>query len=74
MRRLVLLTLGAACLVGCGGPANGTAAHTSEEEKAVREAQSLTPQQQLERAEASQLPADQKAALINSIKAKHGLK
>ena len=75
MKHLVLLTLGAMCLVGCGGPKDGTPGnYTDEEAKAMREATSLTPQQQLERAESNTtLPPDQKAALIKSIKEKNGL-
>lgn len=75
MKHLVLLTLGALCLVGCGGPGAGTpSTYTDEEKKAMQQAASLTPQQQLERAEANTtLPPDQKAALIRSIKEKNNL-
>ena len=61
-------------LLGCGD-SNSTAApaHTAEEEKAIQGAKALTPQQQLEQAEKSPLPAEQKAALIKSIKEKNGL-
>lgn len=74
MSRWLLLTGLAVALVSCGD-SNSTAApaHTAEEEKAIAGAKALTPQQQLEQAQNSPLPADQKAALIKSIKEKHGL-
>ena len=74
IRGIALLSL-AAVVVGCGSSPNpnNPPAHTAEEEAAIRSAQGLTPQQQLEQAEKSPLPADQKAALVNSIKEKHGL-
>jgi uncharacterized protein YcfL len=70
--RLAILTLSVCALVGCGS-SNSTPPHNAEEEKAVQQARSMTPQQQLEAAEKSTLPVDQKNALIKSIKEKNGL-
>lgn len=70
---LPAIAVSAIALVGCGN-ANDTPPHNAEEAKAVQEVGSRTPQQQIEAAENSPLPADQKAALIKSIKEKNGLK
>gem|GEM_PF-4398962 len=68
------LALGCLGLAGCGS-SGGAHSHNAEEAKAVREAKALTPQQQLERAQANtSMPADQREALIKSIKEKHGLR
>lgn len=73
MRFVWILAAVGALAVGCGG-SNKTYRHTEAEEKAVQEAMNLTPEQQIERAQNSPLPQEQKDALIRSIKEKHGLK
>lgn len=73
VRFLVALAAAAAFAVGCGG-SDKTYRHTEAEEKAVQEAMNLTPEQQIERAQNSPLPQEQKDALIRSIKEKYGLK
>jgi hypothetical protein len=60
--------------VGCGASNSTKApAHTAEEDAAIRAAQALTPQQQIEQIEKGPAPADQKAAMIQAVKAKNGL-
>ena len=61
-------------LVGCGSGSNGAPRHTADEEKALESVKNLTPEQQIERAQASPLPPEQKEGLIKSIKEKHGIK
>ena len=73
MRIAVCLVLVAAAIVGCVG-SKRTYTHTDAEEKAVQEAMNLTPEQQIERAQNSPLPPEQKEALIKSIKEKNGIK
>ncbi len=64
----------ALALVGCGSSTSTKAPpHTPEEDAAIKAAKALTPQQQIEQVEKGPLPPDQKATLINSIKAKNGL-
>ena len=73
MRLIVGIMLAAAILAGCGG-SNRTYNHTDAEDKAIQEAKNLTPEQQIERAQNSPLPQEQKDALIKSIKDKNGIK
>jgi hypothetical protein len=65
---LIVMALG-----GCSGK-NGQPPLTADEEKAVKEVQNLTPEQQIERAQNSPMPQSAKDALIKSIKDKNGLK
>lgn len=73
MIRLGVLAAGSIVLAGCGN-SDGKPAYNAEEQKAVQQAKSMTPEQQLEAAQKSALPPDQKAALIQSIKEKNGLR
>ncbi len=73
MRKTVCLILVVAALVGCGG-SKRTYKYNDVEEKAMQEAKNLTPEQQIERAQNSPLPPEQKEALIKSIKEKNGIK
>ena len=58
---------------GCGN-ADAIPSHTADEQKAVDELQSLTPQQQIDRLEKGPMPAAAKAAMIAKIKKDNGLK
>lgn len=69
----ILILCGAFAIGGCQDD-HGAPPHTADEEKAVREAQNLTPEQQIERAEKSPMPQSAKDALIKSIKEKNGMK
>lgn len=73
MRIVVCFVLIAAVLSGCGG-SKRTYKHTDVEEQAMQEVKNLTPEQQIERAQKSPLPPEQKEALIKSIKEKNGIK
>lgn len=61
-------------LVGGCGSGNDIPAHTADEQKAVDELKSLTPQQQIDRLEKGPMPAAAKAAMIDKIKKENGLK
>jgi len=67
------LTILTPLLGGCGS-ANDIPAHTADEQKAVDELNSMTPQQQIDRLEKGPMPADAKAAMIAKIKKENGLK
>jgi hypothetical protein len=73
IRSAILASL-AAVILGCGN-SNSTQAppHTAEEEAAIKAAKAMTPEQQIEQVEKGPLPPEQKAAMIQSIKAKNGL-
>lgn len=73
LRKAGLILIAGLVAIGCGG-SQREYKHTSAEEKALQEANSLTPEQQIERAQNSPLPPEQKEALIRSIKEKNGLK
>lgn len=60
-------------LGGCGN-ADQVPAHTADEQKAVDELASLTPQQQIDRIEKGPMPAAAKTAMIDKIKKENGLK
>jgi hypothetical protein len=60
-------------LGGCGS-ANDVPAHTADEQKAVSELNSMTPQEQIDRLEKGPMPAAAKAAMIAKIKKDNGLK
>lgn len=69
----VAVLLAALILGGCGDN-HGQPPLTADEQKAVKETQNLTPEQQIERAQNSPMPQSAKDELIKSIKEKNGLK
>jgi hypothetical protein len=73
MRILSAFLLSLCFLAGCGDD-HGSPPHTADEQKALDEYKTLTPQQQIERAEKSPMPQGAKDALIKSIKDKNNIK
>lgn len=66
----------ALALAGCGtsgGSPGKPPPHTPEEEAAIKAANAMTPQQQIEQIEKGPAPTDQKESMIRAIKAKNGL-
>jgi hypothetical protein len=70
----LLLPLVAALLLGGCGDKDVVPGHSAEEEKALKEAASLTPEQQIERIRTGGMPESAKEAMIADIKKKNGLK
>jgi hypothetical protein len=70
------LPLLAAALLFGGGCGNGDSVpkHTPEEEKALQDLKTLTPEQQIERIQNGGMPDSAKQAMIQQIKTKYGLK
>ncbi|MGV3614183.1 MAG: hypothetical protein ACO1SV_02505 [Fimbriimonas sp.] len=60
--------------VGGCGDSDTVPKHSPEEEKAMQEMKSLTPEQQIERIQNGGMPEAAKQAMIQDIKTKHGLK
>lgn len=71
-----LSLLFAAALLFAGGCGNGDTVpkHSPEEEAALKEMQTLTPEQQIERIQNGGMPESAKQAMIQEIKTKNGLK
>lgn len=59
---------------GCGSSPDTVPKHSPEEEKAIQEAKNMTPQQQIERIQQGSMPESAKAAMIQEIKQKNGIK
>ena len=76
MIRTAALAALALILVACGnsgGSPGKPPPHTAEEEAAIKAANAMTPQQQIEQIQTGPAPADQKEAMIRAIKEKNGL-
>lgn len=67
------IAFGCVFLVGCGS-GNGVPAHTADEQKAVDELNSQTPEQQIERIQNGPMPESAKASMIKKIKDDNGIK
>ena len=75
MKKTLLPFATLALLVGgCGSSQDQVPAHSPEEAKAIQEAKNMTPQQQIERIQSGGMPESAKAAMIQEIKQKHGIK
>ncbi|RYG42937.1 hypothetical protein EON79_17950 [bacterium] len=70
----LILPFAAALLLGGCGNADSVPAHSAEEQKAIDELKTLTPEQQIDRIQKGGMPQAAKDAMIRDIKAKHGLK
>lgn len=70
---LPLATL-ALLIGGCGSSPDSVPQHTPEEAKAIQDAKNMTPEQQIERIQSGGMPESAKAAMIQEIKQKHGIK
>jgi hypothetical protein len=68
------LLVGALLFVGGCGDSDVVPKHSAEEEKALQDMKSLTPEQQIERIQNGGMPDSAKQALIQEIKTKNGLK
>ncbi|MDR3688145.1 MAG: hypothetical protein P4L46_02115 [Fimbriimonas sp.] len=73
MRTMLLLAAATLAAAGCGNP-NAVPSHSDVETKAINELKSMTPEQQIERIEKGPMPASAKAAQIQKIKDKAGIK
>jgi len=59
---------------GCGSSSDSVPAHTADEQKLVDQLKNETPQQQIERIQNGPMPEAAKAAMIQKIKDKNGIK
>jgi hypothetical protein len=71
---LVTLIVAVPFLGGCGNNADQVPAHTGDEQKLVDELKNETPEQQIERIKKGPMPEAAKAAMIQKIKDKNGIK
>jgi len=69
-----ILAVVAAPLLGCGNGADNVPSHTADEQKLVDEVKNETPEQQIERIQKAPMPESAKAAMIQKIKDKNGIK
>lgn len=74
MKSAFPLLAGTLLFVGGCGASDVVPKHSAEEEKALQEMKTLTPEQQIERIQNGGMPASAKEAMIQEIKTKHGLK
>lgn len=74
MKSAFPLLIGALLFVGGCGDGDTVPKHSAEEEKALQDMKTLTPEQQIERIQNGGMPDSAKQALIQEIKTKNGLK
>jgi hypothetical protein len=68
-----LLAVATLVSAACDNP-NAVPAHSATEQKAINDYNKLTPQQQIDLIEKGPMPAAAKAAMVQRIKTKNGLK
>jgi len=73
MRRFLLIAAAAIVAVGCSNQ-NAVPAHSAEDQKAIDELSKMSPEKQIERIQNGPMPESAKAAMIQKVKDKAGIK
>jgi len=73
MKGVILLAAATLVAVGCSNP-NQVPSHSAADDKAISELKAMTPEQQIDRIQKGPMPESAKAAQIQKIKEKAGIK
>ena len=73
MKKIFILVVAILAAAGCSNP-NAVPAHSAEDQKAIDELKTMSPEKQIERIQNGPMPESAKAAMIQKVKDKAGIK
>lgn len=73
VKRVSVLAVFAALLLGGCGSSDAVPGHSAAEEKAIADQKNMTPEQKIEQIKTSPMPEGAKAAMIERIKRENGI-